>query len=133
MVETNTLKIYRNSSVNGEALPLEILLSKGLIKQAFTAAAVDNIALPADTEIMVIYGDLNEDCYVQLDAAAALPANGTFEAGMHFIPAACIKTIDTNGATIFGVISGTGRNGTVIVECAYAYKDARRAKQHSNI
>ncbi len=133
MADANTLKLYRNSDLNGNALPLDILLSKGLIKQDFTATPANDIALPTDTELLVIYGDIFYDCYVQLTDSIVAPANGVFNAAMHFIPASTVKTIDGNGATEFSVVSADTNAGTIKVECVYAYKDARRAKQHSNI
>lgn len=133
MVEPNDLKLYRNSNLSGEALPLEILLSKGLIKQDFTVTAANAIDLPDDTELLVIYGDPLVDCLIQLDGNAAIPANGAFTAGLHYIPAGSIKTIDCNGAATLGVVSWDGTAGTVVIECAYAYKDARKSRQLSNI
>lgn len=133
MAEANELALYKNSDLNGTPLPLAILLNLGLLKQAFTAAAVNAIAIPATAELLVIYGDELESCLVQMDAAAAIPANGAYVTDLHYIPSGAIKVIDRNGAEVFGVISFTGNAGTVIVEFARAYKDARRPKQHSNI
>ena len=133
MSEENTLALYKHASLSGEPIPFDILLSKGLIKQAFTVTAANAIALPADTEILVIYSDDNESCLIQLNGNAVIPANGTFVPNLHFVPASSVKTIDANGATEFGVVSFTGRSGTIIVECARAYKDTRKPKQHSNI
>jgi hypothetical protein len=42
-----------------------------------------------------------------------------------------MKVIDANGAAVFGIISATGDAGSVIIECAYAYKDARNKQQHN--
>lgn len=133
MAEANTLKLYRNSDLNGNPIPLDILLSKGCIMQDFTGSPEDGIVLPTDTELLLFHGDETEGCLVQLDAGAAVPANGAFVAGLHYIPPGCIKVIDANGAVDFGVISATGNAGTLFVECVYAYKDARKSKQISRI
>jgi len=132
MVEINDKKLYRNSSLQGDALPLEILLSKGLIKQDFTVTPANAIALPTDTELLVVYGDDVTSCYLMLGSAVVVPVNGVFSLGLHYIPSGSIKVIDGNGATHISLVSRTSEAGTLIIECAYAYKDARKPKQLTN-
>lgn len=129
----NDLKLYPNSNLNGVPLPLDIILVKGAIRQAFTATAANDIDIPDDVDILVIYADDLYACFIQLDGNAAIPADGVFTEGLHYIPAGAIKVIDKNGASTFGVVSADANAGVVIIEPSYAYKDGRRAKQHSNI
>lgn len=133
MAEENSLRLYKNSAQDGNPIPLDVLLSRGLIKQDFTATAANGIVIPItdpEPDVLVIYADADYDCLIQLDGNAAIPANGTFVEGLHYIPAGSIKVIDRNGAADFGVVSVDSNAGTIYVECALSYRDTKNIQQH---
>jgi hypothetical protein len=131
MAEPNNLHLYRNSTLGGDPIPLDVLLSAGLIIKDFSAVASDGTALPSAPELLVVYGDDVEGCFIQLDAGVVIPADGVFQADLHYIPPGVMKVIDANGAAVFGIISASANPGAVLIECAYAYKDARNKQQHN--
>lgn len=133
MSEPNTLHLYRNSTLDGTPTPFDILLSAGLILKTFSDETSDPINLPSAPDLLIIYGDGVNDCFLQLgdDIVAAIPADGTFISGLHYIPAGVVKVIDSNGVSECTVIAvGPGLVGAIIIECAHSYKDARKLQQH---
>lgn len=129
MSQENIYQLYPNATLDGQPIPFDVLLSSGIIIQPFTNVAVDNVAIPTETELLILYSDQN--CFLSLSAAIVLPANGAFGAGIHYIPANCMKIIDPDGATAFSVIRQTA-NGTLVVECAYKWMDAKKVTQFNN-
>ena len=130
MSTSNPLHIYKNSNLAGEDIRFDILLSLGLIIKTFTDAAANGIALPSASELLIVYGDIAKDCFIQLAAAAVIPADGALATGMHYIPAGCMKIIDPSGAATFGIIGLTAAaTGQIIIECAHSYKDTHKQQQ----
>lgn len=131
MAGENARALYPNSNLAGNPIPLDMLLVLALMLQDFTVAAANDIAIPTGTDLLVVYGDADTPCFIQLDDDAAVPASGTPVEYLHYIPAGSIKVIDADGADVFGVISADGVSGTVIIEFARAYKDTRKLEQHT--
>jgi hypothetical protein len=132
MSQANDLHLYKNSTLDGKDIAFDILLSHGLITKTFSDVAANGILLSTDAELLVVYGDVSKDCFIQLGADAVMPGDGILAIGLHFIPAGNMKIIDPDGATVFGIIAATaGESGKVIVECAHAYDDARKRQQFS--
>lgn len=121
--------IYPNADQEGRALPFDVIRSLGTLRQAFTVTAANAIAIPAGTEILVVYSDDDTPCYIQLGGAAAVPSSGTYVADLHFIPASSMKCIDIKGATTFGIISYNSTAGVVHIEAAQQWRDAKNLQQ----
>lgn len=131
MAQANPLKLYPHADLKGDDIRFDILFSSGLIIKTFSDAAANDIAIPDDGEILVVYGDATADCFIELADSITVPADGVFRAALYFIPAGCMKVIDRNGATSFSIIRAADANGFVIIEVAYAYRDTKKQQQHT--
>jgi hypothetical protein len=127
-----TEDLYPFASSNSQAIPLDILKSAGLMAIAFgTSDAIDGIAIPASAEFLVCYA--SEDLYIQLDGAAAIPADQVFVPLLHFVPGESVKVIDFGAATTFSVVSASGLVGRLVVEFSVKWKDIRKVGQSTKI
>lgn len=126
----NKLQLYPNATPNGIPIPMDVLLGFGLIRQSIGVAATNNIAIPAVTELLVIYGDASIGCYLQLGGNVTVPALGAFVVNLHWIPPGSVKVIDPDGAAILGVITNSGA-GTIHIECVAKWQDTRKSAQYT--
>lgn len=117
-------KLYPHATPGGEAIPFDIIRPLGLVVQAFGAAAVNDVAIPAAADYL--YMEATEDCYVQLDDDAAAPANGAHTLGLIVLLAGTGKVIDHNAAEVFGVIKAGADDGTLFVQTISKYADVRK-------
>ena len=125
-LQPNTKKLYPQTSVAGEPIPADILLSLASCSIDFSVVPVDNRVLPVTGELIVFYGDETYGCWVKFATAITAPAtDGTFVADLTWIPAGSVKVMDRNGADAISVV-GAGA-GVLQVEVASAYKDTRKA------
>lgn len=125
MAEANEKKLYPQTTINGDVIPTEVLLSEASCALNFSATPVDNVALPASGDLLIFYGDPDEDCWVKFAASVTAPAtDGTFVTDLTLIPAGTVKIMDRNGAEAISVVGGAA--GQLKVEVASAYQDTRK-------
>lgn len=125
MAEANDKKLYPQTAVDGSIIPTEILLSIASCAIAFSATPVDDVELPATGDLLIFYGDPDEDCWVRFATSVTAPAtDGTFVTGLTLIPAGTVKVMDRNGAEEVSVVGGAA--GELRIEVASAYKDTRK-------
>lgn len=125
-----SLPIYPNAAQSGIPIPFDVIRSLGTLRQAFTVTPANDIAIPAGTEILVVYSDDDVGCYIQLDDDVVVPTSGVYVAGLHFIPACSVKNIDIKGATTFGIVSYNDTAGIVHIEAAQQWRDTKNLQQH---
>lgn len=125
------LSLYPLSSPKGEAIPYDIIRSRGLIRQDFTDAASPSVSIPANTDILSCWA--TNDCIIRFGSAAVVPSNGTIVADEMIIPAHTFMNIDHNGAANFSVIGITSPGGILFVASVDKWKEIRKSKQFTNI
>lgn len=120
-------QLYPQATPLGEPIPTEFLRPLGLIKQAFTTVAVNDIAIPAAADYLYI--EATTDCYVRFDDDITAPANGDHTVGLTVILASNGKLIDHGTAVTFSVIRAGDADGIVYVQTCTRYADIRKLSQ----
>lgn len=130
MPQGNPLGLYKNAALDGTPIPYDILLLNGTILKAFTETASNDNAIPAGTDILVIYGDASVDAIIQLGDDVATPADAAYTEGLIYVPAQTVKIIDARDYVSYSIKAyNAGEAGQIVIECAMAYKDTRKPKQ----
>lgn len=122
------IKAYPLSTPGGLPIPLDIIRCAGLIKQAFSAVAVNGVVIPA-CDYLFLYSD--QKCVVALGRNVVIPANGAFEADEYVIPPGTLMIIDHQQATTLGVIR-IAFDGVLWIQCVEKYKDVRKSVQFAH-
>lgn len=125
------LGLYPHSAPDGTPIPFDILRPAGLILQAFTNVAVNNIVIPSTAEVLVI--QTTADCILRFGADVSVPANGVNLSNAVFLTPGFVWSIDHNAATKFGVIRAGAANGTIYVQLATRWKDLRKVQQFNRM
>lgn len=104
MAAAPDLSIYPFIDENGNCIPLDIVRYLGLIKQTFGAAAVNNVVIPV-CDFLILWAD--QDCYIQLNGNAVIPADGVHSTDLIFLPAKTFEVVFHKAFLKFGVIRST--------------------------
>lgn len=93
------LENYPFATLDGTAIPLDIIKGKGFIRKNITASTKSTIAIPAGSEVAMVQS--TADCILFLDDAESAGAivSGTFYPNAIFIPRGLAITITLKEAT----------------------------------
>jgi len=118
MVDKVPLNIYPFTTKDGKVIPLDIVRSKGIIKQTFTASSSREIAIPEGFDVALLYA--NQDCiFVNNDGTLAPPAyaglvDNVLSPLAVFIPKGHAITVSVNPG--IARVRGLTTNGFIIVQ-----------------
>jgi len=121
-----TRRLYPLTTPQGDWIPLDVIRSHGLGRIDFTAADQE-VAIPTDVEILVLYA--TQMCIVGLGVAAvAVPASLTYANDRVLVPADQYVVVDKNEITELHAIR-FDTNGTLWVIGVRAWQDTKKAVQ----
>ncbi len=129
MAEANNKRLYPNSSIQGEPIPFDIILSNASAGIDFDATPADDVELPAEGDILVFYGDPDSPCWVKFATSVTAPADQTFVADLTYIPAGAVKVMDRNGAEQISVVGLSAVVGLLVVEVVHSYNSVAKLTQ----
>jgi hypothetical protein len=126
-----TETLYPLTSTDRQAIPLDIVDIRGLMRESFTDTTGAARTIPDEADFLILTA--TEDCYVQFDmSAAAEPAEGDYQEDLVFIPGGSQKVIARKDYTTFAVIRAGITNGKLIIEMGRLWQDLRKTIQSTN-
>ncbi len=121
---------YPQATPSGDPIPFEIIYPFGVIIQPFTGTVSGSVTIPEAADFLVFR--CNMPCIVRFNAVAEQPTAGTHLTNAVYVDGYESIVIDHNDAvtfTVISAISGTGNDGTLVVQTCIKYTDVRKLAQ----
>lgn len=109
-----TANRYPLSTVDGKAIPLEVIKPLGVIRLPFTATAFNVQVLSDAYEDKILMLSSSEDCYLDFAAAPTSPVDDVVLPSMVFVPAGVLIACVTN--SVYLNVIGVSTSGILHIQ-----------------